>query len=298
MMPSDLDPATRPIDGLIERVEPWFEPVAEGVDQVSGLFPAGVVAFQTHRRGGVSEGAYASFNLAGHVGDQHEAVEENRARLENCCATNLTWLDQTHGVGVVEIDPSRNRQAAGFSADAALTANSGQACVVMTADCLPILIAQSRFRSVLAVHAGWRGIAAGVIEAGLSAAASRRPGPDQWTIWLGPCIGPHAYEVGNEVRQVFINQSACASSAFRESTTCTGKFYADLRTLAEQRILRWFACHPEVLLTAESATSFAGRPLRIARNTECTYRDSDRYYSFRRQSVTGRMASLIALQPI
>jgi len=297
-MPSALDPDTRPIDTLIERVEPWFESVAGGVDRISGLFPSGVVAFQTHTRGGVSRGAYASFNLAAHVGDQPEAVRKNRARLENCCATNLTWLNQTHGAGVLEIDLVPGSQTASCSADAALTENSGQACAVMTADCLPILIAKSQFRAVLAIHAGWRGIAAGVIEASLSAAAGRRPEPDQWTIWLGPCIGPNAYEVGNEVRQVFLDQCASADIGFRQSTARTGKFYADLRALAEQRILRWFAARPELLMTAESATSLAGRPLRIARNTECTYHDSDRYYSFRRQSVTGRMASLIALQPI
>lgn len=297
-MPSALDPDTEPIDALIERVTPWFEPVAEGVDRISGVFPAGIVAFQTHARGGVSGGAYASFNLAAHVGDQPEAVRENRARLKNCCATNLIWLDQTHGAGVLEIHPSLSSQTGSFSADAALTGEFGQACAVMTADCLPVLISQSRFRTVLAIHAGWRGIAAGVIEAGLGAAARRRPGPDQWTIWLGPCIGPHAYEVGKEVRQVFVDQNAGADRAFRESTKRKDKFYADLRTLAEQRILRWFASHPEVLLTAKSETSLAGRPLRIARNTECTYQDSGRYYSFRRQSITGRMASLIALQPI
>jgi len=184
------------------------------------------------------------------------------------------------------------------AADAALTGQSGHASVVMTADCLPILVSLTHAPCVLAIHAGWRGLAAGVIEAGLKAAAARLRGPDQWSIWLGPCIGPDSYEVGPEVREAFLDQSPLAGSAFRESPTKAGKFYADLRALAQQRIFRWFELHPDVLLTGGSEIGASGRPIRIGINTECTYQNQARYYSFRRDSVTGRMASLIALQPI
>jgi copper oxidase (laccase) domain-containing protein len=168
----------------------------------------------------------------------------------------------------------------------------------MTADCLPILISLTHTRCVLAIHAGWRGLAAGVIQAGLQAAAKRRQGRDQWSIWMGPCIGPESYEVGPEVREAFLNLSPYAGSAFRESTSKAGKFYADLRALAQQVMFRWFESHPEVLLTGGSEISGSYKPIRLGVNSECTYRDEARYFSFRRQSVTGRMASLIVLKPI
>ena len=184
------------------------------------------------------------------------------------------------------------------AADAALTGQRGHGSVVMTADCLPILVSLTHAPCVLAIHAGWRGLAAGVIEAGLQAAAARLRGPDQWSIWLGPCIGPDSYEVGPEVREAFLDQSPLAGSAFRESPTKAGKFYADLRALAQQRIFRWFERHPDVLLTGGSEIGASGRPIRIGINNECTYQNQARYYSFRRDSVTGRMASLITLKPI
>jgi YfiH family protein len=265
---------------------------------ISGLFPPGVAAFQTTRSGGASVGAYGSFNLASHVGDQDESIRQNRNRLEKCCATKPVWLEQIHGARVLELDGSEYRADPMPAADAALTGQRGHASVVMAADCLPILVSLTHAPCVLAIHAGWRGLVAGVIEAGLQAAAARLRGPDQWSIWLGPCIGPDSYEVGPEVREAFLDQSPLAGSAFRESPTKAGKFYADLRALAQQRIFRWFELHPDVLLTGGSEIGASGRPIRIGINNECTYQNQARYYSFRRDSVTGRMASLIALQPI
>jgi YfiH family protein len=283
---------------LIQWVEPSFEPVCAGIDLIAGLFPPGVAAFQTHRGGGASGGPYASFNLASHVGDREELMVKNRKRLEKCCATKPVWLEQIHGAGVAELDSPNDGAGSNPRADAALTGQTGCASAVMTADCLPILVSLTQAPCVLAIHAGWRGLAAGVIEAGLAAAAKRLRGPDQWSIWLGPCIGPDSYEVGPEVRAVFLEQSPHAGFAFRESPTKRGKFYADLRALAQQRIFGWFESHPEVLLTGGSEIGMPGGPIRIGVNRECTYQDQTRYYSFRRQSVTGRMASLIALKPI
>ncbi|NBW00313.1 MAG: laccase domain-containing protein [Betaproteobacteria bacterium] len=287
-----------PLDPLVEWVRPGLEPVSGAVDLISGLFPPGVVAFQTHRGDVASKGPYASFNLAAHVGDRQDSVHQNRRELEKCCATKPVWLQQTHGAGVLELDSPADLETAELSADAALTGRAGRACTVMTADCLPILVALTRARCVLAIHAGWRGLAAGVIQAGLQAAARRQQGPDQWSIWLGPCIGPDSYEVGAEVREVFLGIDGQAESAFRPSQITAGKFYADLRALALHRILGWFELHPDFLLTGGSESHSADRPIRIGLNSECTYRDEGRYYSFRRHSVSGRMASLIALKPI
>jgi YfiH family protein len=291
-------PISEALSSLVQWVEPRFEPISDGIDMISGLFPSGVLAVQTHRSGGASAGPYASFNLASHVGDREELVRQNRNRLEKCCATKPAWLEQIHGAQVLELDRHSDRPEPMPAADAALTGQGGHASTVMTADCLPILVSLTHTPCVLAIHAGWRGLAAGVIEAGLQAAATRLRGSDQWSIWLGPCIGPDAYEVGAEVRQAFIDQSPLAGSAFRESPNRADKFYADLRALAQQRIFRWFERHPEVLLTGGSEIGDSGRPIRIGINSECTYQDRARYYSFRRQSVTGRMASLIALKPI
>ena len=297
-MSSWQTPMSGNLSSLVQWVEPRFERLSDGIDMISGLFPPGVTAFQTTQSGGASVGAYASFNLASHVGDREESMLQNRNRLEKCCATKPVWLEQIHGARVLELDSPDGRAGPMPAADAALTGQPGHAAAVMTADCLPILVSLTQLPCVLAIHAGWRGLAAGVIEAGLQAVATRLRGPDQWSIWLGPCIGPDSYEVGREVREVFLDQSPQAVSAFRESPTKAGKFYADLRALAQQRILRWFELHPEVLLTGESEIGAHVRPIRIGINSECTYQDQSRYYSFRRESVTGRMASLIALKPI
>ena len=283
---------------LVQWLEPGFEHVSDGIDSISGLFPPGVVAFQTYRSGGTSEGPYASFNLASHVGDREALINQNRSRLEKCCATKPIWLEQIHGARVLELDSPEDWTGSNSVADAALTGQTGYASAVMTADCLPILISLTRARCVLAIHAGWRGLLAGVIEAGLQAAAKRQQGRDQWSIWMGPCIGPDSYEVGPEVREAFLKRSPYAGLAFRASRTKADKFYADLRALAQQIMFRWFESHPEVLLTSGSEIDAAGKPIRIGVNSECTYRDEARYFSFRRQSVTGRMASLIALKPI
>ena len=297
-MSSQQNPMSGTLSSLVQWVEPRFELISDGIDMISGLFPPGVTAFQTTRSGGDSVGGYASFNLASHVGDREELILQNRSRLEKCCATKPVWLEQIHGARVLELDSPDGRAGPVPAADAALTSQRGQASAVMTADCLPILVSLTQVPCVLAIHAGWRGLAAGVIEAGLQAVRARLRGPDQWSIWLGPCIGQDSYEVGREVREAFLDQSPQAGLAFRESPTKAGKFYADLRALARQRILRWFELHPEVLLTGESEIRISGRPIRIGVNSECTYQDQARYYSFRRESVTGRMASLIALKPI
>lgn len=232
--------------------------------------PAGVQALSTTRVGGVSRGKYGSLNLGQHVGDDAAAVSENRRRLMTGAGLKQEprWLKQVHGVAVARLDGGPLTGPA----DAAVTATRGEACVVMTADCLPVLFCDRAGRHVAAAHAGWRGLAAGVLEATLKA----MPVPaDELLVWFGPAIGPQAYEVGGEVRQAFVAQDPAAANAFKPSGG-EGKWHCDLYMLARQRLL------------ASGLRRFHGGDL-------CTYTDSGRFFSFRRDGECGRMATLIWL---
>ncbi|MBU3724924.1 MAG: hypothetical protein FGM18_05365 [Burkholderiaceae bacterium] len=270
------------------------------MEAIEGIFPSGIVAFQTTRLGGTSQGPFDRFNLGGHVGDDPEMVAQNRQRLEKCCATFPVWLNQIHGTGVVDLDHHEASPdgTTGPLADASVSSRSGRACAVLTADCLPILVARSRSSGCAAIHAGWRGLNNGVIEATLWALFSRDPTPDCWSFWMGPCIGPEAFEVGEDVRQAFVQRDLAADTAFLARADGSGKYLGDLRRLAEQRIQQWFTRHPHALVTLGSERAAGERPIRLAASHECTVRTPDRFFSFRRDRVTGRMASLIALQTI
>lgn len=291
------------IASLIVRIAARQQQIAPGIEVVEGIFPADFLAVQTTREGGASAPPYASFNLASHVGDDPLAVSQNRQRLEKCCATIPAWLEQVHGVKVANLD-AREPLGKGriAQADAAISTRAGWSCAVLTADCLPILVARERSPGCAAIHAGWRGLHGGVIEETLSAMLACNPVPDRWSFWLGPCIGPQAYEVGDDVRQAFLQEDSLAVSAFRPRAGVGGKYLADLRLLAEQRIVRWFADRPQAVLTIESENGTKrqanDRPIRIARSSECTVLDRGRYFSFRRDRETGRMASLIAYRSI
>ncbi|WP_273828410.1 peptidoglycan editing factor PgeF [Pseudomonas sp. SBT1-2] len=229
--------------------------------------PAGVKACVTTRAGGVSLAPFDSLNLGDHVDDDPQAVAENRRRLTDHFSIQPAWLKQVHGIDVVEADPS-----VVATADASWTATPGIACSAMTADCLPALFCDRAGTRVAAAHAGWRGLAAGVLEATL---ASLKVAPEDVLVWLGPAIGPQAFEVGPEVREAFVRHLPHTEQAFVPSHN-PSKLMADIYTLAR---LRLAACG----VTAVYGGGF------------CTVSDP-RFYSYRRSPRTGRFASLIWLE--
>ncbi|WP_455807216.1 peptidoglycan editing factor PgeF [Pseudomonas fluorescens] len=228
--------------------------------------PASVKACVTTREGGVSEAPFDSLNLGDHVDDRPEAVAENRRRLTEHFSIQPAWLQQVHGIAVAHADPGIVA-----TADASWTTTPGIACTAMTADCLPALFCDRAGTRVAAAHAGWRGLAAGVLEATLD---SLDVPAEDVLIWLGPAIGPKAFEVGPEVREVFINQLPAAAEAFLPSHNA-GKFMADIYLLARLRLA-------ERGVTAVYGGGF------------CTVTDP-RFFSYRRASRTGRFASLVWL---
>ena len=231
--------------------------------------PACVRAFSTTRLGGVSEPPYASLNLAEHVGDDPVHVAENRRRLAQMLgyAAEPAWLDQVHGARVINAGMVREPVAA----DAAWTRAPGQPCVVMTADCLPVLLCDREGTSVAAAHGGWRGLAQGVIAA---AVASLKAPPPTLLAWLGPAIGPAAFEVGAEVRAAFLALDAGNAGCFRPSPA--GRWLADLYELARRQ------------LRALGISAIYGGAC-------CTFSEPERFFSYRREPQTGRMATLIWL---
>lgn len=245
------------------------------MDLIRPRWPAStrVHACFTTRDGGVSEGVYDGLNLGDHVADAPQAVAQNRRRL--CQALGLTseplWLEQVHGIevfhcqGPAPFPPPR--------ADAAVTRLTGQALTVMTADCLPVLLCDQAGTVVATAHAGWRGLCDGVLEQTVQAMGV--PGA-QLLAWLGPAIGPSAFEVGDEVRAAFMAQDPAAVTAFRPHVP--GKWWADLPLLARQRLAR------------VGVAQVYGGDL-------CTHSDARRFYSYRRDGQTGRMAGLIWLTP-
>jgi YfiH family protein len=230
--------------------------------------PPGVRALQTTRVGGASSGPWAGFNLGDHVGDDPAAVAANRAALARRLPAMPVWLAQVHGTAVAAIDSIADG-ASPPAADAAVARRAGRVCAVMTADCLPLLFCARDGSAVAAAHAGWRGLCAGVIEA--TVAAMDVPA-ERLTVWLGPAIGPQAFEVGGEVREAFVARDATAVSAFARGEG--GRWLADLYGLARQR-----------LAALGIVDVFGGG--------ECTFSDAARYFSYRRDGVSGRMATLI-----
>jgi len=227
--------------------------------------PGTIVAGCTTRTGGVSEGPYESLNIGGHVGDDPAAVVENRRRLVATCElpNEPCWLNQVHGTDVV-IEPGK-----GDDGDAALTRETGVVCTVMIADCLPVLICSDDGQEIAAAHAGWRGLAAGVLE---STIAAFNAAPGQLFAWLGPAISQSAFEVGDEVRDAFVGLDKDASASFLPNDN--GRWQADLFGLARQR------------LEMAGIGSISGGGL-------CTYSNPERFFSYRRDGQCGRMAAFI-----
>lgn len=232
--------------------------------------PAAVRACVTTRAGGVSAPPYDALNLGAHVGDAADAVVENRARLRRLLPAEPVWLNQVHGIEVADVDHDDVASGAPPVADAAVARQPGRVCAVLTADCLPVLLCDESGSVVAAAHAGWRGLLGGVLEATLERMAVP---PHATLAWLGPAIGPQAFEVGDEVRAAFIAQEARASRGFVPAAQA-GKWMADLYLLARQRLER------------AGVTRIHGGGL-------CTHSDAERFYSYRRDGQTGRLASLI-----
>jgi purine-nucleoside/S-methyl-5'-thioadenosine phosphorylase / adenosine deaminase len=227
--------------------------------------PANISAATTLRVGGVSQPPYASLNPALHVGDQERAVMQNRGLIKKMLQLPSTpaWLNQVHGCHVVQADRVKGLP----EADASFTRQPDTVCAVLTADCLPVLFATADGRQVAAAHAGWRGLLAGVIEQTLCKLNNK-----DVLIWLGPAIGSQCFEVGNEVRQAFLTQSAEFSGAFVQHTA--NKWLADIYQLAR------------CILQREGFNTIYGGDF-------CTVTAATDFFSYRRDGETGRMATLI-----
>lgn len=248
----------------------WIRPVWDA--------PAGVTAGMSTRQGGASTGAWASLNISGSVGDEPGAVAENRRRVARALGAPLVWLHLVHGADVVRVGHASLGQARPV-ADAAWTDEAGVACCVTAADCLPVLLCTADGRAVAAAHAGWRGLAAGVLErtvAAMTAGVGCAPGDVQ--AWLGPCIGPTAFEVGAEVLQAFGGRlhSPHLPQRFVPSAARDGspRWRADLAALACDRLA-------------------AAGVHQVSADGRCTVADRSQFFSYRRDRITGRMVAAI-----
>ena len=232
--------------------------------------PARVRAFVTTRAGGVSEGPYASMNLGTRSGDDPAHVARNRLLVREHLPQAPNWLAQCHGIDVIDLD---REGAADRDADAAVTTRVDRVCSVLTADCLPVLLCDAAGTRVGVAHAGWRGLSAGVLE---NTVAALRAQPTEVMAWLGPAIGPEAFEVGLEVRAAFLSVDAAAEVAFRPHRP--GKYLADLYALARQRLAR------------------AG-VTRVFGGAFCTWTETGRFFSYRREKQSGRMGTFLWIAP-
>lgn len=228
--------------------------------------PSNVRAVTTTRVGGYSKGVYTGFNLAQHVNDLPAAVDKNRQLLQQHLTLPVApqWLDQVHSHRVVKADTCENHQA-----DASWTDQAGSVCVVLTADCLPVFFCDRAGTRVAIAHAGWKGLHAGVITQTVQALGVA---VNDLLVWLGPAIGPNAFEVGDEVRAQFVTKHSANSNAFARKDAA--HWNADIYHLAR------------IELENLGVNQIYGGDF-------CTYSDQARFYSYRRDGDTGRMASLI-----
>ncbi len=234
--------------------------------------PPHIRAVCTTRSGGVSQGVYKSMNPAGHVKDDVQDVAENRLLLQQ--GLNLSsspqWLEQIHSTKILNLDQINNNfRNNDFKADGSTTTREETVCVVMTADCLPVLLTDRKGQRIAAIHAGWRGLANGILEAGVSHFSAA----EDILAWLGPAIGPEKFEVGEEVLDKLSVGVKNKTGWFQESLN-SGKWLVDLYTLARLRLQQ-----------AGVSEIYGG--------TYCSFSDEERFFSYRRQGVCGRMATLI-----
>ncbi|WP_443081006.1 peptidoglycan editing factor PgeF [Uliginosibacterium sp. H1] len=236
--------------------------------------PPNVGAWVTTRAGGVSQPPFASLNLGDHVGDNPGDVAENRKRVTALLPGTPRWLQQVHGIEICRVDSTTQASSVPV-ADAAVSHRPGQVCAVMTADCLPVLLCDRQGSVVAAAHAGWRGLCAGVIE---RCVAEMGVPPQTLMAFLGPAIGPTAFEVGGEVRSAFMAHNERAEAAFRSGLE--DKWFADIYLLARQRL-------HDIGVPADA----------VYGGDRCTVSEPDAFFSYRRDGATGRMAALIWLTP-
>ena len=244
--------------------------------------PASIGALATSRDGGLSTGPYGDgkggggLNLGLHVGDDPEAVRANRARLQEWLPGRPAWISQVHGADVVDAATAGPDQP-GRVGDASIATQAGVVCAILTADCLPVLFADLDGKVVGAAHAGWRGLAGGVL--GTTVAAMRQAGAGEITAWLGPAIGATAFEVGPDVLEAFLAAlpGEATRAAFQAYPGREGKYLADMFALARMMLAR-------------------DGVARVHGGTLCTATAPERFYSYRRDGVTGRQASLIWLK--
>ncbi|MFT0533875.1 peptidoglycan editing factor PgeF [Castellaniella hirudinis] len=257
-----------------------------GLQACTGSPWPGVRYFSTGRQGGASLPPWDSLNLGLHVGDDPAIVRRNRDRLRAALPGPPVWLDQVHGTdvwdaaqGVLRVWPPDRRPPAppliptgAPCADAAITCVKGQPLAILTADCLPVVLADQAGAVLGVAHAGWRGLVAGVLENTLTAMRRQAPQARVWRAWLGPAIGPAAFEVGDEVRQAFVARLAGHADSFAPAARA-GHWLADLAGLARRQLL-------------------AAGVAQVELSHECTYHQAGRYFSYRRQVRTGRQATV------
>jgi YfiH family protein len=253
-----------------ERLDQEAGPPLSGLT-IDWPAPPGVRAFMSTRQGGESAAPFDSFNLGAHVGDHPLAVQRNRQRFSAALGATPVWLRQVHGAQVID---ACDAAAADQAADAAFSTTAGVACAVLVADCMPVLFALRNGGAVAAAHAGWRGLAAGVLENTVAAlCGAARAAPQDVMAWMGPCIGPQNFEVGDEVRAAFGGRDAPCFVAHRRADG-TAAWLADLPALARARLQR-----------AGVAQVYGGH--------WCTVEQRSDFFSFRRDRITGRMAAAI-----
>jgi len=249
------------------------------VDGWTGPSWRGARAFCSERAGGVSLAPYAGLNLGIHVGDDLSAVAENRARLRAQLPAEPCWLDQVHGIDVFDADAFHGSKAPESDswhpprADAAITQTPGRVLAILTADCLPVVIVDEAATTLGAAHAGWRGLVGGVLESTLARMKQAAGGSPSWKAWIGPAIGPQAFEVGADVRDAFLADDAGNAACFVPRAEVAGKWWADLPELAARRLRR----------AGVTQVELSGR---------CTVSEPERYFSYRRDGQTGRIATL------
>jgi len=239
---------------------------------ITGSAWPGVRYFSTTRVGGTSVGDYASFNLGLHTGDDPRRVQENRRRLRQRLPGAPYWLRQVHGITVADADAPHVASANHTpQADAAITSQCNRVLAILTADCLPVILGDVHGRVLGIAHAGWRGLALGVLEQTLLRLRQRCPQAQGWRAWIGPAIGPRAFIVGRDVFDAFVTPTPRAAAYFHPADVAQ-KWFADLPGLATMRLNA----------AGVDQVQWCG---------QCTFSDPSRYFSYRHQALTGRIAS-------